>query len=359
MPAQNIEYLGVAPDTLAQSNAEADTTEANDFEELPAPDSFEEFNQTFREVVRLLLEGQWDMMWSQMRLSAIDLTSILLPRVLVAGFAFLFFYSIYRLIDTTLFQVLDHSDRVDAGLQNLLLKSYRVVAILLIVIIVMAQLGVDVTALLAGLSIAGIALGFAARDSLENFISGVTILIDEPFVVGDYIEVNDTYGQVDEITLRSTRMRTVRNEIMVLPNSFMISNQLINHTKRNTVRVDIGFGIAYDEYPSEAREVVLALFEEDDRVIPNPGPTVVVTKMADSSVDMMLRFFVKDPSKEVPMRWEYTEKVREALRDAEIEIPFPHLQMFLDGGKALKESTLFQQPSSNDDPPSPRRFSAS
>lgn len=338
MPSvQHNPYVQAADTTDAQATVDEITPE-------DAADSLEEFNQTFREAVRLFLEGDLESMWTQLRISALDLAAVFLPRLLVATLAFLFFYTAYRLIDATLFQILDRSDRVDAGLQNLLLKTYRVIAVTFIAIIVLGQLGVDVTALVAGLSIAGIAIGFAARDSLENFISGVTILVDEPFLVGDYIEVENQYGQVDEITLRSTRIRTVRNEIMVLPNSFMISNRLINHTKRNTVRVDIDFGIAYKEYPDEARQVVLGLFEDDDRVISTPGPTVVVVEMADSSVNMKLRFYLKDPSQEVPMRWEYTEKVREALREADIEIPFPHLQMFLDEAQALNDSVLFDKP---------------
>ena len=323
----------------------ADTTAA------PAPtpeddgtEGLAEFNETFREAVRLFLEGNWELMSEQLWESVLSLSAVLLPRLLLASVAFLVFYTAYRLVDSALTQVLTRSDRVDAGLQNLLLKSYRVVAITLVAIIVLGQLGIDVTALVAGLSIAGIALGFAARDSLENFISGVTILVDEPFVVGDYIEVENQYGQVDEITLRSTRIRTVRNEIMVLPNTFMITNRLINHTKRNTIRVDVDFGIAYKEYPEEARQVVLPLCENDDRILSTPSPTVVVTEMAGSSVNMKLRFYLRDPSTEVPLRWAYTEKVREALRDANIEIPFPHMQLFLDEAKGLEHSVLFDRP---------------
>ena len=335
-PMQSINPSVVASDTTDASPEDRPTVEA--------AEGLEEFNQTFSEAVRLFLEGDWELMSQQLWESALSLSGIVLPRLLLAVIAFTIFYTAYRLVDSALTQILDRSDRVDAGLQNLLLKSYRVVAITLIGIIVLGQLGIDVTALVAGLSIAGIALGFAARDSLENFISGVTILVDEPFLVGDYIEVEDQYGQVDEITLRSTRIRTVRNEIMVLPNSFMISNRLVNHTKRNTIRVDVDFGIAYKEYPEEARQVVLELCEGDDRILNTPSPTVVVTEMAGSSVNMKLRFYLRDPSTEVPMRWEYTEKVREALRDADIEIPFPHMQLFLDEAKGLEHSVLFDRP---------------
>jgi small conductance mechanosensitive channel len=229
------------------------------------------------------------------------------------------------------------------------LKSFRVLAFFFIGTVVLDQIGVNVAVLVGGLGIAGIVAGFAARDSLENFIAGVTVLVDKPFRVGDYIEIDDQYGQVDEITLRSTRIRTVRNRIMILPNTQMITQRVLNHTKRNVLRLDITFGIAYKERPAEAREVLLPLPKDDDRILSEPSPTVVVTEMSDSSVDMALRFYIRDPSQEVPIRWEYKEKVRETLREADIEIPFPHRQLFLDEAKAFEGTNLLAP--TNGDPP--------
>lgn len=304
-------------------------------------------SEFFASVIKYVAEGNWEALQSLIYEGIIRAGGTLLANVLEAGIYFFVLFILYRVLDRFIQRVLGHTGNVDAGVQGLLLKSYRVVALTFIGAMVLSALGVNVTALVAGLSIVGIAVGFAARDSLENFIAGVTILIDKPFKVGDYIVVEDHYGQVDEITLRSTRIRSVRNEVMVLPNTQMITTQVVNHTKQNTLRIDIDFGIAYKEFPQEAREVVLATLEGDDRILSTPDPTAVVTAMADSSVNMSLRFYIRDPSKEVPMRWEYTEKVREALREADIEIPFPHQQLFLDGADGLRESTLFPKPTSN------------
>jgi small conductance mechanosensitive channel len=123
----------------------------------------------------------------------------------------------------------------------------------------------------------------------------------------------------------------------------------MNHTKRNVLRLDIPFGIAYKERPDEAREALLPIVEDDDRILSDPSPTAVVTEMDDSSVNMLLRFYLRDPSQEVPMRWEYTEKVRETLRDADIEIPFPHRQLFLDEAEAF-EGTDLLAPTNGDHP---------
>lgn len=332
----------VPQQSLLQSQSEdvpADTSGATE--------AVDRFSNAFSSALELFLEGNWTALYSLLSDGLVSLGGIFLQRGLQALAAFILLYVIYRLLSTTLFRVLDQSEGIEPGLQSVLLKTFRVVTLAFIGIIVLDQLGLNVTVLIGGLSIAGIIAGFAARDSLENFISGVTILVDQPFRVGDYIEVEDEYGQVDEITLRSTRIRTVRNEIIVLPNVEMITQRVINHTKRNVLRIDIDFGIAYKEYPDEAREVLLPLLEDDDRIFSEPAPSVVVTSMSDSSVDMSLRFYIRDPSKEVPIRWEYTEKVREALREADIEIPFPHRQLFLDEAKAFEGTKLLSGPDAN------------
>lgn len=333
----------VAPDTTQQGGTVA-----------PADTSFidiGQINNAFGRAIGLFLEGRFEEMYHLLYGNLINVTGLLLANGIKAFLAFFILYVIYRALDSGLDQVLTRSTAVDAGLQSLLQRTYRVVAYLFIGIIVLSQLGMPVTTLVAGIGVAGIAVGLAARDSLENFISGVTILIDRPFSVGDFIEVDDQFGRVHEITLRSTRIQTVRNEIIVMPNTQMITQQLINHTKQNTLRVDIPFGIAYKEFPEEARQVVLRLPEGDDRILSRPEPTVIVNEMADSSVNMALRFYLRDPTQEVPMRWEYTEKVREALREADIEVPFPHRQLFLDEAKAFADAPFMQKRNGGEEPP--------
>jgi len=327
----------VSPQSVAQQlNSPApDSTQSG-----PVDEAVGRFSNAFSEGLRLFLDGNWEGLYEHLTSGALYLLGLLTERGLQSLAAFLLLYIIYRVLYLTFERTLDRSDGIEPGLQSLLLKTFRVASFFFIGTVVLDQLGVNVAVLVGGLGIAGIVAGFAARDSLENFIAGVTVLVDKPFQVGDYIEINDQYGQVDEITLRSTRLRTVRNRIMVLPNTYMITHQLMNHTKRNVLRIDIPFGIAYKEYPEEAREALLPLFEGDDRVLSEPSPTVVVTEMADSSVNLALRFYTRDPSQEVPLRWEYTEKVRETLREADIEIPFPHRQLFLDEAKALQGSKL-------------------
>ncbi|PSQ73486.1 MAG: mechanosensitive ion channel family protein, partial [Bacteroidetes bacterium QH_1_64_81] len=324
-----------------QDTTATDTTAVNQ--------AVDQFSNAFSEAFRLLLAGNWEGLYDHLTDGALYLSGLFAERGLQALAALLLLYAIYRVLYLPLERALDRSDSIGLGLQSLLLKTFRVVTFFFIGTVVLDQLGVNIAVLIGGIGIAGIVAGFAARDSLENFIAGVTVLVDKPFGVGDYIKVDDQYGQVDEITLRSTRLRTVRNRIMVLPNTEMIKEKVMNHTKRNVLRLDIPFGIAYKERPDEAREVLLPIVEDDDRILSDPSPTAVVTEMDDSSVNMLLRFYLRDPSQEVSMRWEYTEKVRETLRDADIEIPFPHRQLFLDEAEAF-EGTDLLAPTNGDHP---------
>jgi small conductance mechanosensitive channel len=271
----------------------------------------------------------------------------LIPDLIGALVVFGVLYLVYRILGAFLIRLLRRSKRVDAGLESLISKTYRILAYLLIALMVLGQFGVNITALLAGLSIVGVAVGFAAKDTVENFISGLTILLDKPFALGDVIEVDGTYGIVEDLTLRSTRVRTVNRQVMVLPNLQMVNQKVINFSMLGVVRVDVDFGIAYKEYPEEARRTVLRLTEEDDRLHPEFPAAVVVTALNDSSVDIQLRLYLKDASRENEIRADYTEQIREALRAADIEIPYPHLQLFVDGATALERSRLFVPPGDN------------
>lgn len=284
---------------------------------------------------RLILEGEWGLVWEQTLAGTTNLFVSSVPNILSALFVGAFFYGLYRLLTGAIRGVLRKSRGVDRGLETIVMRTFRVVAWGFILLLVLSQLGVNLSALIAGLGIAGLAVGFAAKDSLENFISGLTILLDRPFKVGDWVTVENYFGRVSNITLRSTRLETPNRQTVVFPSVHMVTNPVINHSARGVLRVDVPFGIAYKERIEKAREAVLALLDgADDRLAPDWEHKVVATKLNDSSVDLELRLFLRDAADQVPVRLDYIEKIRNALRDADIEIPFPHLQLFIDGADA-------------------------
>jgi small conductance mechanosensitive channel len=290
---------------------------------------------------RLILQGEWSAVLDRALAGSADLAVSLLPSLLSALFVGVFFYGLYLVVMRVVRGFLRRSSRVDVGLERIVTKTLRVVGWTFIALLVLSQLGINLSALVAGLGIAGLAVGFAAKDSLENFISGITILLDRPFSIGDWITVGDHYGRVTNITLRSTRLRTLNGETVVFPSVQMVTQAVINHTSGSALRVDIPFSIAYKEDIDSAREVVVGVVDSvRDRLDGNREHRVVTTRLADSGVEMELQVFLEDPGDAVPIRFELTESVRKALGDADIEIPFPHLQLFVEGGEGLERVAL-------------------
>ena len=252
------------------------------------------------------------------------------PRILGGVLIFILLYGLYRVVFWLLRRGLRRSSVVRPGLETLAMQGFRLVSLPLIGITILGHLNVNLAGLGLGLGLAGVAVGFAARDTLENIISGVTILLDQPFKIGDKIITQGVYGTVTEITLRSTRIRTPNNEVLVMPNIQMVNSQLINHTMVSPLRVDIPFSIAYKERSQDARKVVLKLTQDDKRLHPDHPPAVKVLTLNESSIDMRLWLFIISSDYEQAVQYDYAEWIREALREAGIEIPFPHVQLKLD-----------------------------
>jgi len=228
---------------------------------------------------------------------------------------------------------------VDSSIRDLLGGLLKWVIMGFGVVIACNQLGIPIVAMLTGVSIIGLAVGFAAQETLANFIAGIVIFLDKPFKVGDWIAIDDEFGQVRRVTFRSTRMLTQDGEIIVLPNTQMLNHKVTNHSTNPINRVNIPIGIAYKESIDKARSTLLALVSDDPRICKTPAPEVVVNKCADSSVDLLLRFWIDDESLERRIGYEMLEKAKKALDAAGIEIPFPHLQLFLENSQAIAKLT--------------------
>ncbi|MBW3661300.1 MAG: mechanosensitive ion channel family protein [Gemmatimonadetes bacterium] len=246
------------------------------------------------------------------------------------------FVVIFRVIRAAL-QPVFHRSRVEEDAAGLVMAVVKFAVLGLGVILALDQVGFNVTGIIAGLGVAGLILGFAAKDTLANFISGVTILWDRPFRVGDRVEIDDEFGQVKRITLRSTRIHTNDNKVVIIPNQNVVNNKIINHTMQAALRLNVPFGIAYKEDIDHAREVVLAVVGDDDRLRERPAPSVVLTEMAESSVNFELRLWLQNPHQEVPLELEYRERIKKALDAAGISIPFPHVSLYVEGMPAVEK----------------------
>jgi len=253
----------------------------------------------------------------------------LAPHVGRALIVLVFFWGLYISVRTALQKVLERS-RLDPALTRLLLFSFLRWAFLFMAIVMAAgELGFNVTAALAGLGVAGIAVGLAAQDTIANVIAGITIFLDRPFKVGDWVTSGGITGLVAEIKVRSTRIRTRNNTFMVVPNKQIVDSVIVNHSLYGDVRVDIPIGIAYKESVREARRVILDAISGIDLILEGRSD-VVLDALGDSSQNLVLRVWVDDPYKETFARFECLEAVKVGLDAAGIQIPFPHLQLFFD-----------------------------
>lgn len=257
-------------------------------------------------------------------------TVAFLPRLGLAALVLAAFWVVFRVTKGPLSLILQKSG-LQAVLVSLLIeKIYRLALILFGLVMAASQVGINVAAALAGLGVAGIAIGFAAQDLLSNIIAGFVIFIDKPFKVGDLIHVENEYGSVTDITLRSTRIRTRQNTYVVIPNKHIIDAVVINHSKHGETRVDVPVGIAYKENIPNARRVLLDAVSDVEHVVDDPAPTVVVDVLGGSSVNLLVRVWIRDAERERPVYYAVMEASKLALDAANIQIPYPHLQLFWD-----------------------------
>lgn len=193
---------------------------------------------------------------------------------------------------------------------------------ILLFIIVISQLGVETTSLVAIVGAAGLAIGLALQGSLANFAGGVLLMIFKPMKVGDFIEAQGESGTVKEISIFYTKLLTVNNQLVVLPNGKLSNDNIVNYTSEGKRRDVLTIGISYDSDIKKAREVLIELMNEQETILKDPEPVVFVGELADSSVNLSARFWALNEH-----FWDchfYTlEEAKTRLESAGISIPFP------------------------------------
>jgi len=219
--------------------------------------------------------------------------------------------------------------KMDVILVNFVTSIINTLLLLFVIIAALNQLGVNTTSLIALLGAAGLAIGLALQGSLQNFASGVMLIVFRPFKNGDFVEVAGTAGVVEKISIFTTVMRTGDNREIIVPNGKIYSDTITNYSARATRRIDMVFGIGYGDDIRKTKEVLNALIESDDRILKDPAPLVAVGELADNSVNFLVRPWVNSADY-WSVKLDLTEKVKLAFDENGISIPYPQMDVHLD-----------------------------
>ncbi len=235
-----------------------------------------------------------------------------IPRLFVATFLFAMFWVLYRFVRKLIVGGMQKAG-IDPSIRDMLSSLLKWGILGFGLVIAGNQIGIQIAALLTGVSIIGLSVGFAAQTTLANFIAGIVIFWDKPFKIGDWVEIEGQFAQVRRVTFRSTRMRNKSGEMVVLANTIMLSTKLLNHTTEPLNRVTVPVKFPWSESVESCRETLLSLIRNDQRVCSKPRPNVEVESLGDNCVNMLLHFWVSDESIVYDIRSAYLEKAKNAL----------------------------------------------
>ena len=234
------------------------------------------------------------------------------------------FYLIWKLIQRVFMpRIQRNMDSTNAAFAETLLKFF---VFSIGVLAALSATGLETSAVLASLGVVGLTIGFALRDTLSNIISGLLIFIDRPFTIGDLIEIDGKYGQVDRISLRTTRVVTPDGKMLAVPNAEVMNKTVTSYTNFPNIRLDIAVTVGVHEDLDRVRKILLDLVCDNPDYLETPQPSVVVTQLNDYNVELELRVWLGDERQHMQKRFELREQVFKTLTANDVDMPFETVQ---------------------------------
>jgi MscS family membrane protein len=227
---------------------------------------------------------------------------------------------------------LEHTHSViDSDLIPFINNITRVVVVGLVALLILDNWGIDITPLLASAGVIGVAVAFAAKDTVANLFGGVSVFIDRPYRVGDYVIVNDQYrGEVTEIGMRSTKIRTRDNVLVTVPNLVMVTNAVVNETGTDPhLRVRLALGVAYESDLEKVEQALLETAAGHSEVSKHPAPTVRFRQFGDSAIELELLVTVSQPANRGRIVHELIKAINVRFKKQGIKIPFPQREIYI------------------------------
>ena len=255
-------------------------------------------------------------------------TSLLIEYASVYGlkliFALLIFFIGKRLarLITNVFIKLFKKNNVDVELVGFFDSLIYWILFALVCIAALGQLGIQTASFIALIGAAGLAVGLALQGSLSNFAAGVLIIMLRPIRVGEFVEIAGEAGSVENIRIFTTELRTGDNKCVIIPNQRVLDSNIINYSSTGRRRIDMVFGIGYNDDIDHARNVILEIIHADKRILKDPEPLIAVSELAESSVNLVVRPWVNTPDYWA-VKFELTELIKKRFDTEKISIPFP------------------------------------
>jgi len=201
--------------------------------------------------------------------------------------------------------------------------------LILVIIAALGTLGVDTTSFAAIVAAAGLAVGFALQQNVSNFGAGVVILFLRPFKIGDFVEIAGTAGVVDAIGIFNTTLKTGDNRIIIIPNSNIIGNNIVNYSREAIRRIDLVIGVGYEDDLKLVKQTLQEIVNSNEKILKDPAPAIALAELADSSVNFNVRPWVKSEDY-WSVRSELLEKIKLTFDEKGINIPYPQMDIHLD-----------------------------
>lgn len=252
-----------------------------------------------------------------------------LPDLILAVVIFFVGSWFIRLINKLVRKFFEKKD-YDLALETFLQSFIKMALKIVLFVLVITQLGVQSSSLIAIVGAAGLAIGLALQGSLSNFAGGVLILLFKPFKVGDFISAQGVDGSVKEITIFYTKLTTFGNQIAIIPNGQLSNNNVVNYNAMPNRRDNVKVGIGYSSDIKKAKDIMLQICAENENILTDPMPEVYVDGLGDSSVDLTLRFWAEN-SVFWAAHFHVIEETKKRFDDAGIEIPFPQRDIHVIG----------------------------
>ena len=247
-----------------------------------------------------------------------------LVSALILGFVGWWVIKLINIGVAKFFERKDYDRTLETFLEDFINNGLKV----LLFVMVITQVGVETSSLIAMLGAAGLALGLALQGSLSNFAGGILILIFKPFKVGDFISAQGSEGTVKQITVFNTKLVTFGNQEVIIPNGNLTNDNITNYSSEGVRRENLVIGISYSSSIQKAKDLILELCAAEENIMSEEGKEamVVVTELADSSVNLSIRYWTTSETF-WPTKFKMIENIKAAFDREGIEIPFPHRVM--------------------------------